>query len=119
MSFPLAKFGSDHVPIHIDINLIYLDLNLFDMILRDSMRRFQHYGTHTKVTALMLNGRFKTFRNGLKEWSKNFLLNINIEKCSYILALMDGLEDQRPLSLAEKNFSNILINHTRKLMVAR
>jgi hypothetical protein len=29
------------------------------------------------------------------------------------------LEDQRPLSLAEKNFSNILINHTRKLMVAR
>jgi hypothetical protein len=29
------------------------------------------------------------------------------------------LEDQRPLSLAEKNFSNILINHTRKLMEAR
>jgi hypothetical protein len=33
--------------------------------------------------------------------------------------MLDGIEDQRNLSVAEHNFKKILENHTRKLMEAK
>jgi hypothetical protein len=63
--------------------------------------------------ALMLNGKFKKLRLGLKKWSRNFSnLSKIISKCNYTLALIDGLEDQRSLSTVEKNFQRILPSHT-------
>jgi hypothetical protein len=47
-------------------------------------------------SAMMLNGKFK--------WSKNISnLGNLITKCNFTLALIDGLEEQRCLSIAEKN----------------
>jgi hypothetical protein len=71
-------------------------------------------------SALMLNGKFKKLRVGLKKWSRSFSnLTKIITKCNYTLALLDGLEDQRRLSTVEKNFQRILNNHTRKLLEAK
>jgi hypothetical protein len=42
-----------------------------------------------------------------------------IAKCNYTLALLDGLEEQRNLSIIKKNFKRILGEHTRKLLDAK
>jgi hypothetical protein len=46
-------------------------------------------------------------------------LNKLINNCSWVLALLDGLEDQRPLSQVEHNFRNIVKNHLQKLLDAK
>jgi hypothetical protein len=56
---------------------------------------------------------------GLKKWSKQLSnLNQTITNCSYTLSMLDGIEEQRQLSIIEKNFRKILENHTRKIMEA-
>jgi hypothetical protein len=42
-----------------------------------------------------------------------------IANCNYTLALLDGLEEQRNLSIIKKNFKRILGEHTRKLPDAK
>jgi hypothetical protein len=64
--------------------------------------------------------KFQDIRYGLKKWSKHISnLNQTINNCSFILSMLDGIEDQRNLSVAEHNFKKILENHTRKLMEAK
>jgi hypothetical protein len=46
-------------------------------------------------------------------------LTTTINNCSYVLALLDGLEDQRLLSVAEANFRKILKKHQGKLIEAK
>jgi hypothetical protein len=43
----------------------------------------------------------------------------NINNYQYTLALLDGIEEQRILSIIEKNFRNIVENHTRKMQEAK
>jgi hypothetical protein len=71
-------------------------------------------------SARQITINFKDLRYGLKKWSKH-MSNVNqtINNCSYTLALLDGIEDQRHLSLDEKNFRKILQSHTRKLLEAK
>ena len=67
-----------------------------------------------------LTARFKSLRVGLKKWSKNLSkLNKIIEACSYVLAILDGLEEQRNLSIQENNFRNALKKHQLKLLEAK
>ena len=42
-----------------------------------------------------------------------------IENCSYVLAMTDGLEEQRALSLMEGNFRNAVKAHQMKLLEAK
>jgi hypothetical protein len=42
-----------------------------------------------------------------------------ISNCSFTLALLDGLKEQRNLSTIEKNFKIILGEHTRKMLDAK
>jgi hypothetical protein len=65
-----------------------------------------------------ITAKFKNLRYGLKKWSKQ-LSNQTITNCSYTLTMLDGIEDQRQLSIIEKNFRFFLENHTRKLMEAK
>jgi hypothetical protein len=54
-------------------------------------------------SALSLSAKLKILRRGLKAWSKEISkLNKLINNSSYALALIDGLEEQIPLSLMEK-----------------
>jgi hypothetical protein len=60
------------------------------------------------------------FKNALKKWSKN-LSNLNkiLSNCNYTLALLDGLEEQRDLSIMERYFRLIIKKHTQKLLEAK
>jgi mannosylglycoprotein endo-beta-mannosidase len=67
-----------------------------------------------------ISGKFKQLRKGLKAWSREFSkLNKIINNCSWVLAMLDGLEDQRPLSRVEHNFRNIVKKHLQKLLEAK
>jgi hypothetical protein len=69
---------------------------------------------------MMINGKFKKLRYGLKKWSRNISNVANlITKCNFTLALVDVLEEKRILSTAQNKFQKILQEHTRKLTEAR
>jgi hypothetical protein len=83
------------------------------------MKYWQHTGIY-KNAAQDLTARFKSVRQGLKKWSRNLSkLNSVIDSCEYILAMIDGLEDQRVLSTQEKNFRKALKAHLLKLLEAK
>jgi hypothetical protein len=42
-----------------------------------------------------------------------------INNCCYVTAVLDGLEDQRALSVIERNFRNSLKKHTLNLLEAK
>jgi hypothetical protein len=70
--------------------------------------------------ALNISAKFKTLRRGLKARSKEISkLNKLINNSSYVLALLDGLEEQRPLSLMERNFRKQLQAHLLKLLESK
>lgn len=64
--------------------------------------------------------KFKQVRAGLKKWSKN-LSNLSklIYNCNWVLLLLDGLEDQRPLSRLETSFRNLVKLHLSNLLESR
>lgn len=59
-------------------------------------------------------------RVGLKAWSKELSkLSKLINNCNFVLALLDGLEDQRPLSRLESAFRRIVKHHLCALLEAK
>jgi hypothetical protein len=67
-----------------------------------------------------MTARFKSLRQGIKKWSKHLSqLSVIIGNCSHVLTLLDGLEEQRPLSIVERNFRIALIKHQIKLIEAQ
>ena len=81
--------------------------------------RWQHSGVY-KNAAHDISARFKSIRYGLRKWSRHLSqLNKIIDSCNFVLALLDGLEDQRHLSLLEKNFRKSLKLHLIKLLEAK
>jgi hypothetical protein len=68
----------------------------------------------------MINAKFKRTRYSLKKWSKRVSnLKEIINNYQFTLALLDGIEEQRNLSVVEKNFRRIVEIHTRKMLEAR
>jgi hypothetical protein len=112
MAFPLARLGSDHIPIHIQVGTHIPKAQLF----RVENYWFEFDGIMELVTdswnmapykqdsALNINIKFKYLRASLKKWSRNHSkLHKIIDNCNYTLALLDGIEEQRNLSIMEKN----------------
>jgi hypothetical protein len=67
-----------------------------------------------------MTARFKSLRQGIKKWSKHLSqLSVIISNCSYLLTLLNGLEEQRPLFVVERNFRDALIKHQTKLIEAQ
>jgi hypothetical protein len=59
-------------------------------------------------------------KKGLKAWSKELSkLNKLINNNSYVLALLDGLEEQRDLSLIGRNFRKHLRAHLLHLLESK
>jgi hypothetical protein len=70
--------------------------------------------------ALIISGELKALRSGLKAWSRELsILNRLINNTSFVLALLDGLEEQRPLSVIERNFRKHLKVHLINLLEAK
>jgi hypothetical protein len=102
MSFPLARLGSDHTPIHIQIGNNIPKSNLF---------RFENYwldfdgfmdvisskwnnAVYISDSAKQITAKFKDLRYGLKKWSKQLSnLNQTITNCSFTLSMLDGIEE--------------------------
>lgn len=71
-------------------------------------------------SAKTLNAKFKQVRQGLKAWSKNMSkLNKNIHNANWVLALLDGLEEKRPLKRIEATFRRIVKLYRLKLFEAK
>jgi hypothetical protein len=108
---PLARLGSDHIPIPIQIGT---------RIPKSYIFRFEEYwlqfeGFKEVVEEHWINkgvyrncaqdlvANFKSLGHGIKKWSKQLSkLTIIINNCSYVIALIDGLEEQRSLSIIKK-----------------
>jgi hypothetical protein len=68
----------------------------------------------------IINAKFKRTRYSLKKWSKRVSnLKEIISNCQYTLALLDGIEEQRSLSIIENFFRKIVEIHTRKMLEAK
>jgi hypothetical protein len=125
---PMARRGSDHVPILIQIGSkipkcqifrfeeFWLEFEGLNEVVE---KHWQHQG-HYKNATQDMTARFKSLRHGIKKWSKHLpQLSVIISNCIYVLTLLDGLEEQRPLSTVERNFRTALTKHQRKLIEAQ
>jgi hypothetical protein len=103
---PLYRPISDHIPYVVQIST---------KVPKPQVFRFENYwinfegfsdivSLHWHTTpffgnsARTLSAKFKQLRRGLKAWSQNLSnLNRNIHNSSWVIALLDGLENVRPL----------------------
>lgn len=64
---------------------------------------------HAKNSAALICRKLKNLRYDLKAWSKGISrLSVLIQNCNWALTELDGLEDQRPLSIPEANSVELL-----------
>jgi len=70
--------------------------------------------------AKTLSVKFKQVRHGLRNWRK-MISNISrlIHSSNWVLLLLDGLEDQRPLSPLELSFRALVKNHLSSLLESK
>lgn len=122
---PLSKPISDHIPYVITFG---------SSIPRSCVFRFENHWVehpdfmkivdlHWNSTAYFanaaktLNAKFKQARAGLKQWRKGFLnFNRLLHNYDWVLLLLDGLEEQRPLSSLETILRNLVKQHIAKLL---
>jgi hypothetical protein len=110
---PLSMPISDHTPyvVQISTQIPKLPVFCFENYWVEFEGFFDIVKLHWETTpffgdsARTLSGKFKQVRRGFKAWSRELSkLNKNIHNCSWVIALIDGLEDVRSLSAIEKNF---------------
>ena len=122
---PLSKPISDHVPYVISFG---------SSIPKSGIFRFENYWAdhadflkvvdlHWNSTAFYsnaartINAKFKQTRLGLKQWRKSFQnFNKLLHNSDWVLLLLDGLEEQRPLSSLESAFRGLVKSHIAKLL---
>ncbi|XP_071678500.1 uncharacterized protein [Lolium perenne] len=124
----MARRGSDHVPILVQIGSEIPKCQIFRFEefwldfegLNDIVEKHRQHQGHYKNAAQDITARFKSLRHGIKKWSKHLSqLSVIISNCSYVLTLLDGLEEKRPLSTVERNFRTALTEHQSKLIEAQ
>jgi hypothetical protein len=70
--------------------------------------------------AKTVNAKFRQVRAGLKHWSKEFSnLGKLINNSHFVLAILDGLEEQRFLSNLESSFRRLVKQYLAKLLEAK
>jgi hypothetical protein len=127
MVLPLAKTGSDHVPlvVNIDTNIpkarifrfdsYWVDLPGFAECVKDSWNK----PTGKSYSSAVIVGKLKTLRYDLKKWHTSLAkLKGLIENCNKVILLLDNLEEKRPLFRAEFNFRRIVKLHLESLLLA-
>lgn len=105
---PMSKPLSDHIPYVINIGSkvpkgygfrfenFWVDQPEFMSTVGTALDFFPFFANATRT----LSAKFKQTRAGLRNWSKS-LSNLSrlIHNCNWVLLLLDGLEDQRPLKI--------------------
>jgi hypothetical protein len=123
----LSRLISDHIP--------YV-VNTGTSVPKAKISRFENYwmdfpdflsivdlhwntSTYFANAAQTLNAKFQQVRVGLKAWNKELSkLSKLINNSNFVLALLDGFEDQRPLSNMERAFRSLVKHHLAKLLEA-
>jgi hypothetical protein len=128
LASPMARLGSDHIPIRIQIGSDIPKSNIFRFEeywlefdgFKEIVKTHLNHTSHFKNIAQDIVAKFKSLRHGIKKWSEYLTqLSYTINKCSYVLALLDGLEEQRALSWVEKIFRKALKSHLTKILAAK
>lgn len=79
-----------------------------------------HSSPYYANAAKSLHAKFKQVRCGLKHWSKELSrLGQLINNANFVISLLDGLEDQRPLSGLEAIFRKIVKKYLSGLLEAK
>jgi hypothetical protein len=125
---PLSKPISDHIPYVINIGSKvpkskFFRFENFWLDQPDFLQTVElHWNSNPYYAnaARTLCAKFKQTRAGLKSWSKK-LSNLSrlIHNCSWVLQLLDGLEDQRSLSNLESAFRKLVKSHLSNLLEAK
>jgi hypothetical protein len=128
LAFTLSYVVSDHVPYVISMESTVPKSTIFRFenywtSFPDFLPTVEHFWSllvHRNDPALLLAATFKVLHRGLKAWSKELLkLNKLINNCSYVLWILDGLEEQRTLSILVRNFRKQLKVHLLNLLEAK
>lgn len=125
---PLSKPVSDHIPYVLHIGSCIPKSNLFRFENfwtdhRDFLKTVELHWNNSAVFAdatRNLSSKLKQVRAGLRKWSKGFSkLSKLIYNSNWVLLLLDGLEDQRPLSKLENAFRKLVQNHLSSLLESK
>jgi hypothetical protein len=128
LAYAIAHIVSDHVPYVIQMDSAVPKSNIFTfenywVSFPDFIPTMEYYWSlpvHKANIALTISAKYKILRRGLKEWSKELSkLNKLINNSSFALGILEGLEEQRPLSLLERNFREQIKLHLFKLLDAK
>lgn len=125
---PLSKPTSDHIP--------YV-INFGSSIPRACIFRFENHWTehpdfvktvelhwnsspYFANSARTISAKFKQIRSGIKQWRKGFQ-NVSklLHNSDWVLLLLDGLEEQRPLSGLETTLRSLVKRHIVKLLESK
>lgn len=125
---PLSRNVSDHIP---------FCTNIGSKIPKESGFRFENFWVdqpdfletvelHWNSSpffanaAKTLSAKFKQVRTCLRQWSKK-LSNLNklIHNSNWVLLLLDGIEDQRPLDALEVSFRTLVKGHLATLLESK
>jgi hypothetical protein len=114
---PLSRNTSDHVPLLISVGtdipeakifrfeILWLDCHGFMNMVENAWA----IPSRARDCAWIISSKLKNTRKALKNWGRNTSrLSMWMDRCNLVLNLLDGLEEQRPLSIPEFNFRNIL-----------
>jgi hypothetical protein len=128
MTYALPQIISDHVPYVVQMESSIPRVNIFrfenywisfpDFL--PTVSYFWNRPVHKSDIAHLISAKLKVLGRGLKAWSRELSkLNKLINNSSFALAILDGLEEQRPLSLLERNFRQQLKIHLLNLLEAK
>lgn len=125
---PLSRPISDHIPfvIHIGSKIPKSRIFIFENFWVNHPDFLDTVSLHWNNTPFFANAaknistKMKHVRTGLRSQSKNLSkLNRLIYNCNWVLLLMDGLEDQRPLSRLETAFRRLVKSHLSSLLESK
>lgn len=125
---PLSKPISNHVPYVISFgsNIPRSGILRFENFWSDHPDFLKVVDLHWNSTSYFsnasrtLSAKFKQTRSGLKQWRKKFQsFSKLLHNCDWVLLLLDGLEEQRPLSNLESSFRGLIKTHIAKLLEAK
>jgi hypothetical protein len=83
---------------------------------------YLHWNTspYFATVAQSINAKSRQVRAGVKFWSKELSkFGKLINNCNFVLALLDGLEEQRILNLLESSFRRLVKKRLKNLLEAR
>lgn len=125
---PLPKPMSDHIPYNAHVGSSIPKCNMFRFEnfwvnhpgFMDTVNLHWNNAPFYANAARNMSAKLKQVRAGLKSWSKNLSkLSKLIYNCNWVLLLVDGLEDQRPLSILERHFKKLVKSHLANLLESK